>query len=132
MWPTDCLPDVFKPKQENSDIVNSKPVLQCALFRSECTDVCHDMDNTDNYQKWLQENCNNLNGGSAGSAATRRLRKQKAAGNAKVASLVQMFKEFVIQSGGVNLEPLTTLLEKFQQTPKKKRKKKVPRTSPEG
>ena len=53
-------------------------------------------------------------------------------GNAKVASLVQMFKEFVNQSGGVNLEPLTTLLEKFQQTPKKKRKKKVQRTSPEG
>ena len=109
---------------------HGRPVLRSALFRSKCADVCHDFDTADTYQQWLQENCNNLVGGSAGSAATRRLRKQKAAGNAKMASLVQMFKEFVNQSGGVNLEPLTSLLEKFQQTPKKKRKKRVQKTTP--
>lgn len=103
---------------------HSRPVEQCALFRPvSCVD--------ERYEQWLQANCDNLAGGAGGAATTRRRRKQKADGHAKVASLVQLFKQFVNQSGGANFELLASVLGQFQQAhPKKKRKKKVPRAQP--
>ena len=77
------------------------------------------------YQTWMKEHCQDLSGGAGGAAATRRSRKQKAEGGQNVASLVQLFKEFVNRSGGLDLAPLATLLDQFQAGSQRKKKKKT-------
>ena len=77
--------------------------------------------------EWMKKNCDRLTGGAGGSAATRRLRKQKTEENTKVASLFQMFKEFVNKSGGADLEPLKGLLAQLNM-PKPRKKKRQKQT----
>lgn len=74
------------------------------------------------YVSWLQRNCSVLAGGSAGSAKTRRLRREKGQATTSVASLVQLFKQFVNTSNGVDLSPIQSLLS--GSTKKKKRKRR--------